>query len=212
MQDDTALFDVILNGRHEAVEGLIRSALEQGLTPDAILHERLLPGMEELGRRYASGQAVIPDLLLGARAMQAGLDALEPLLPHSKSASRPAVCIGTVQGDRHGIGKNIVAMRLRAAGYRVTDLGVDCGAEAFLRAVDKGARAVLCSALMTRSLRYLRVVADAFRDRPEIPMIIGGAPVTPDFAAELGAGYAPDASSAVQALEAILQRTELNRR
>lgn len=202
-----ALAEAVLTGRHEAVGGLIRSALEQGLTPDVILHERLLPGMEELGRRYAAGQAAIPDLLLGARAMQAGLDALEPLLPSSNSASRPAVCIGTVKGDRHGIGKNIVAMRLRAAGYRVADLGVDCGAEAFLRAADGGARAVLCSALMTRSLRYLQVVADAFRDRPEIPVIIGGAPVTAELAAEIGAGYAQDAEQAVQIVGRMLPGT-----
>lgn len=205
MQGNAALFDVILNGHHEAVGGLLRSAVEQDVSPEALLNGTLIPAMRELGRRYAAGQAVIPDLLLGARAMQAGLDLLEPLLPHSKSASRLAVCIGTVKGDRHGIGKNIVAMMLRAAGYRVTDLGVDCRVERFLGAVEEGCRAVLCSALMTRSLRYLRVVADAFRDRPEIPVIVGGAPVTADFAGELGAAFASDAGEAVRVLQGLIK-------
>ena len=201
------VYEAVLQGRREAVPALVRAALDRGLPPSAILDEGLIPALNEMGVRFGAHRIEIAELLLSARAMEAGLSIIEQALPREGLPRRPPLCIGTVKGDRHGIGKNIVAMRLRAAGYRVADLGVDCGAEAFLRAADGGARAVLCSALMTRSLRYLQVVADAFRDRPEIPVIIGGAPVTAELAAEIGAGYAQDAEQAVQIVGRMLPGT-----
>lgn len=202
---DRDVYAAVVSGRRELVPDLVRSALARGARPEAVIDETLLPALHEMGERYAAHGIEIPELLLSARAMEAGLTVVEPALPHREPQRRLTVCIGTVKGDRHGLGKNIVAMMLRAAGYRVVDLGVDCDADRFLRAVEEGARAALCSALMTRSLRYLGAVTEHLAARAPVPVLVGGAPVTADYATRIGAaGYGATAAEAVREVGRLL--------
>ena len=196
------VYEAVLQGRREAVPALVRAALDRGLPPSAILDEGLIPALNEMGVRFGAHRIEIAELLLSARAMEAGLSIIEQALPREGLPRRPPLCIGTVKGDRHGIGKNIVAMLLRAAGYPVTDLGVNCDADRFVQAVEEGARAVLCSAMMTRSHRYLRTVVEEVRARTTVPVVVGGSLVTAAYAQEIGAaGYAAHAADAVRLLE-----------
>jgi len=147
-------------------------------------------------------------MLIAARAMQSGLDLLAPQLASSGHKSVAKICIGTVKGDLHDIGKNLVAMMLKGAGYEVIDLGVDCDVARFQQAVDEGATAVLCSALLTTTMPYMKSVVEHFRGRSDVKVVIGGAPVTQKYADEIGAdGYGPDANQAVRVLDACVKAT-----
>jgi 5-methyltetrahydrofolate--homocysteine methyltransferase len=175
--------------------------MEAGVSAVELLNDSMIPAMREMGERFSSCQVYVPDMLIAARAMQTGLDLIEPELVKSGHKGRARVCIGTVKGDLHDIGKNLVAMMLKGAGYQVIDLGVDCDLDQFDQAVAEGAQAVLCSALLTTTMPYMKTVVEHFKETP-VHVVIGGAPVTDRYAQEIGAsGYGTDANQAVKALD-----------
>jgi 5-methyltetrahydrofolate--homocysteine methyltransferase len=164
--------------------------------------------MDEVGRRFEEGDFFVPEMLIAARAMQAGLGFLKPYLQESDIKSAGTVAIGTVKGDLHDIGKNLVGMMLEGAGFEVKDLGVDVSPESFVQAVQQGAQVVGMSALLTTTMGNMQRTIEALNQagvREQVKVVIGGAPVTEDYAAKIGAdGYAPDASSATRVVRSLL--------
>jgi 5-methyltetrahydrofolate--homocysteine methyltransferase len=164
----------------------------------------MIPPLHELGDLFSKKQVLLPDLLVGARAMQAGLELIAPVLMKKGHRKRAKVCIGTVQGDRHDIGKNIVALILKAAGYEVDDLGSDCRIDQFAKSVEAGSRAVLCSLMLTTCIPHLKTILKHFAKNPAVRTVIGGAVMTRELAAELGAdAYGADAAEVVRILDGI---------
>jgi 5-methyltetrahydrofolate--homocysteine methyltransferase len=160
--------------------------------------------MREIGERFSRNEVYVPEMLIAARAMGAGLKIIEPILAKAGHKPLAKVCVGTVKGDLHDIGKNLVAMMLKGAGYEVEDLGVDCDAAKFQAAVDRGAQAVLCSALLTTTMPYMKTVAEALKGK-NVKVVVGGAPVTQQYANDIGAhGYGEDANAAVKVVDALL--------
>jgi 5-methyltetrahydrofolate--homocysteine methyltransferase len=196
-------------GDSARVKELTRKALAQGLLPEKILDDALIPGMAAVGRKFRNNEVFIPEVLIASRAMNVGLDILRPLFSPERSRLRGRIILATVKGDLHDIGKKIVGMMLEGAGYDVVDLGVDVPAAKMLRAVKAVRPAVLgLSALLTTTMSYMREVIDAVekaRLRPKIKIVIGGAPVTRSYAEEIGAdGYAPDAASGLEMVRKLL--------
>lgn len=199
------LFNAICRGDRDTVKRVVQGVLDGGDDVVVLLNESMIPAMREMGRKFSCNEVYVPDMLIAARAMQSGLDMIEPVLVASGHKARAKVCIGTVKGDLHDIGKNLVAMMLKGAGYEVLDLGVDCDVAKFSGAVDKGAQAVLCSALLTTTMPYMKTIVDHFKDRPDVRVVIGGAPVTREYADRVGAhGFGTDANEAVKTIESLL--------
>jgi 5-methyltetrahydrofolate--homocysteine methyltransferase len=191
----------VIDGDKTGAEKAVQQALDEGLTADQILDQGLIEAMKEVGQRFENGDFFVPEMLIAARAMQAGLALIKPQLVQSGIQAKGVVVIGTVKGDLHDIGKNLVAMMLEGAGFEVVDLGSDVGPEKYLQAViDHKANIVAMSALLTTTMTNMHSVIEALEDanlRDKVKIIIGGAPVTEHFAQEIGAdGYAPDASRA----------------
>lgn len=203
-----SLFKAICEGDRNVVTEEVRKVLEAGEDVVDLLNNSMIPAMREMGDKFSRNEVYVPDMLIAARAMQSGLDLLAPQLASSGHKSVAKICIGTVKGDLHDIGKNLVAMMLKGAGYEVIDLGVDCDVARFQQAVDEGATAVLCSALLTTTMPYMKSVVEHFRGRSDVKVVIGGAPVTQKYADEIGAdGYGPDANQAVRVLDACVKAT-----
>ncbi|MBN2206186.1 MAG: corrinoid protein [Candidatus Aminicenantes bacterium] len=201
------LQDALLNGRRDDVVALVQKALDAGMPTARILNEGLIAAMEKLGVQFKNNEVFIPEVLVAARAMHAGLARLEPLLVRDGIEPKGVVVIGTVKGDLHDIGKNLVAMMLRGAGYKIVDLGADVAPETFVQAVkDHNAHVVALSALLTTTMVQMKTVVDAVRAAGlSTPVIVGGAPVTSDFARKIAAtGYAPDAASGVEEVHRLL--------
>lgn len=199
------LYEAVSKGKRKDVESIIQEELAKGTNPVELLTESMIPAMRDLGERFARNEIYVPEMLIAARAMQTGLNILEPLIAKTGHKPLAKLCIGTVKGDLHDIGKNLVAMMLKGAGFEVMDLGVDCDVAKFARAVEQGAQAVLMSALLTTTMPYMREVVNYFKDQPNIKIIIGGAPVTQRYADEIGAhGYADNAGDAVKVVERCL--------
>ena len=201
--------EALLAGKKDRVETLVDQALASGLTAANVLNEGLIVGMERLGVLFKNNEVFIPEVLVSARAMNAGMAKLEPLLVKEGIKPKGAVVIGTVKGDLHDIGKNIVAMMLKGAGYKIIDLGIDVSPEKYVAsAKENGASIIALSALLTTTMVQMKNVVEAVKAAGlEIPVIIGGAPVTRDYADEIRAqGYAPDAASAVEEVGRILAR------
>jgi 5-methyltetrahydrofolate--homocysteine methyltransferase len=193
--------EALIAGKKADVETLVDRALAAGLPAARILNEGLIPGMERLGVLFKNNEVFIPEVLVAARAMNAGLGKLEPYLAKAGVKPRGIVVIGTVKGDLHDIGKNLVAMMLRGNGYKIIDLGVDVAPEKYLEAAKvSGAGAIAISALLTTTMVQMKNVVDAVEAAGlAIPVVIGGAPVTRDYATQIRArGFAPDAASAVE--------------
>lgn len=208
MARNEILYQAICRGDRNGAGDLAKAAVDGGIDAAELLNHTMIPALRDLGDRFSRHEVTIPDLLLGARAMQTALGTIEQALARKGIGKIARICIGTVKGDQHDIGKNIVAMMLRAAGYDVNDLGVNCDVEKFAAAVNAGARAVLCSALITRHAAYMKTVVDFFADRPDIPVIVGGATVTREFADLIGADdYGADAAEAVRVLDRQFGRT-----
>ncbi|HRV09635.1 MAG TPA: corrinoid protein [Acidobacteriota bacterium] len=203
MARNQALFDAITQGRRREVIEIVQSAIERGEDLGALLDETMIPAMRETGERFSRGELYVPDMLVAARAMQAGLSLLEPVMTEGQRRSRGKVVIGTVQGDLHDIGKNLVAMMLRGAGFEVLDLGVNCSLEKFDKAVEDGFRIVCLSALLTTTMPFMGQAVEHFAGRNDVQIVVGGAPVSAEFAKRIGAdGYGKDASEAVPVVEA----------
>jgi len=198
------LFDSICRGDRETVKKIVQATLDAQGDVVGLLNETMIPAMREMGRRFSCNEVYVPDMLIAARAMQTGLTLIEPALVATGHKARARLCIGTVKGDLHDIGKNLVAMMLKGAGYEVIDLGVDCDITKFEKAVNEGAQAVLCSALLTTTMPYMKRIVEHFKARPEVHVVIGGAPVTQDYAREIGAhGFGTDANEAVKVIDAV---------
>ncbi len=199
--------EALIAGKKADVEALVGRALDSGLAAAKILNEGLIPGMERLGEMFKNNEVFIPEVLVAARAMNAGLAKLEPFLIKDKVQPKGVVVIGTVKGDLHDIGKNLVAMMLRGNGYKIVDMGIDVSPEKFVEAArTNGASIVACSALLTTTMVQMKnVVAAMGQSGLNIPVVIGGAPVTKEYADQIGAGgYAPDAASAVEEVGRLL--------
>ncbi len=193
--------EALIAGKKAEVESLVDQALAAGLPAARILNEGLIPGMERLGVLFKNNEVFIPEVLVAARAMNAGLGKLEPHLAKAGVKPRGVVVIGTIKGDLHDIGKNLVAMMLRGNGYRIVDLGVDVAPEKYIEAAKaSGAGAIALSALLTTTMVQMKNVVDAVEAAGlKIPVVIGGAPLTRDYANRIRArGFAPDAASAVE--------------
>jgi len=201
------LQEALLAGKKLEVEVLVDKALAAGLPAARILNDGLIVGMERLGIMFKNNEVFIPEVLVAARAMNAGLAKLEPLLVKAKVQPRGTVVIGTCKGDLHDIGKNLVAMMLRGNGYKIVDMGIDVSPEKFVEAArSSNASVVACSALLTTTMVQMKAVVEALRAAGlKIPVVIGGAPVTRDYADQIKAqGYAPDAASAVEEVGRLL--------
>ncbi|OGO10629.1 MAG: methyltransferase [Chloroflexi bacterium RBG_13_66_10] len=195
------LYDAILHGRLEAAREEAQAALQAGVAPDRILREGLIEAMTETGRLFEAGEFYVPEMLVAARAMKGCLALLRPALVASDVQPAGRIVIGTVSGDLHDIGKNLVSMMLEGAGFEVLDLGVDVPPQRFLEAVQQDRPDILAmSALLTTTMAQMAKTVDALAAagiRGKAKVIVGGAPVTEGFAAKIGAdGYAPDASRA----------------
>jgi 5-methyltetrahydrofolate--homocysteine methyltransferase len=189
-------------GDIEAVAESVQDALDAGMAPDKILKEALLGGMDKVGVDFKSGVLFVPEVMFSARAMQSGMDVLRPLLAESDMASAGKCVLGTVKGDLHDIGKNLVRMMLDGGGFEAIDLGVDLEPSAFVEAVrEHQPDLVGMSALLTTTMSQMKVTIDALKEaglRDSVKIMIGGAPVTAAFAEQIGAdAYAPDAAAAV---------------
>ena len=193
--------EALIAGKKAEIESLVDRALAERLPAARILNEGLIPGMERLGVLFKNNEVFIPEVLVAARAMNAGLAKLEPHLAKAGVQPRGIVVIGTVKGDLHDIGKNLVSMMLRGNGYKIVDLGVDVAPEKYLEAAQtSGAGAIALSALLTTTMVQMKNVIEAVEKAGlRIPVVIGGAPVTRDYANQIRArGFAPDAASAVE--------------
>jgi 5-methyltetrahydrofolate--homocysteine methyltransferase len=200
--DLKAIYQNVIDGQAAEAEAGVEAALEAGIPADAILNQSLIAAMDEVGQRFENGDFFVPEMLIAARAMQAGLKLLKPRLVEANVKSAGKVAIGTVKGDLHDIGKNLVAMMLEGTGFEVRDLGVDVPPEVFVKAAQDGAQVIGMSALLTTTMNKMEDTIEALRAaglREKVKVLIGGAPVTQDFANRIGAdAFAPDASSAAR--------------
>ncbi|NMA32952.1 MAG: cobalamin-binding protein [Clostridiaceae bacterium] len=191
-------------GRAKAVKELVEKAVEEGIDAKTILEQGLLEGMSVIGEKFKKNEVYVPQVLIAARAMKAGTEVLQPLLVSSGVKAKGKVVIGTVRGDLHDIGKNLVRMMMEGKGLEVIDLGVDVPAEKFVEAVmEANADIVACSALLTTTMPEIKTVVDEIVRagiRDKVKIMIGGAPVTDSFCKQIGADiYTPDAATAAEA-------------
>ncbi len=205
MIDFEALKTAVIKGKRNDVTTIVQAAIDAKEDINSILDKGMIPAMREIGEKFSKNEVYVPELLVAARAMQAGLLLIEPLIVASGRKSMGKVAIGTVKGDLHDIGKNLVAIMLKGAGYDVIDLGVNCDVAKYEEGVARGATIVACSSLLTTTMTYMKEVATHFKDK-NVKVIIGGAPVTQSYADEIGAaGYGADANAAVKLVEALLR-------
>ncbi len=209
MTDFEAIMEVLIEGDEAALVERVNEALNQGADSREILDQALIAGMDIVGERMETGEIFIPEVLMAARAMNAALEIIKPLLTDAGACAAGKAVIGTVKGDLHDIGKNLVTMMLESAGLEVYNLGADVAPEQFVEALKSTGAGLLClSALLTTTMPMIRktieaVIQSGIRDRVKI--MVGGAPVTEAFAREIGAdGYAADAGSAVKMAKALL--------
>lgn len=207
MARNEELFNAIVKGKRKEVAVIVQAAVDSGVNVAEILMGSMIPAMREIGDRFSRNEVYVPEMLIAARAMQAGLNIVEPLLAGTGHEPLAKVAIGTVKGDLHDIGKNLVAMMLKGAGYEVTDLGVDCSNEKYEEAVKNGAQVLLLSALLTTTMPAMKEVVDHLKAKNlKVKILVGGAPVTQEYADQIGAdGYANDANQAVGAVEKVLK-------
>lgn len=209
MADLQALADAIINGKQDDAKTLTQAAIDEGLAPKDVLSQGLIAGMDVVGERFKNCEFYIPEVLVAARAMKAAMAIVKPLLSEADQESAVKVAIGTVQGDLHDIGKNLVSMMLEGAGFEIIDLGSDVAPQAFVKAVqERQAQVIGMSALLTTTMPSMSATIKALEEagmRDKVKIMIGGAPVTDGFAKQIGAdGFSPDASSAVRLAKSLL--------
>jgi 5-methyltetrahydrofolate--homocysteine methyltransferase len=199
MMDLKVLYQNVIDGQIAETEAGVRAALDSGVDPKEILDQALIAAIEEVGRLYEAGEFFIPEMLVAAHAMKGGMKILKPYLVRSEVKSICKVGLGTVKGDLHEIGKNLVAMMLEGSGYEVIDLGVDVAPETFVKAAQNGIQIIGMSALLTTTMGNMQTTIEALKTaglRDKVKVIIGGAPLSQEYANQIGAdGYAADASS-----------------
>ncbi len=206
MADLQALAEAVISGDQKTVE-LTKAALDEGIAPEKVLEAGLIAGMNIVGKRFKAGDFYIPEVLIAARAMKMAMEVLEPKLAEAGVEPLGKAVIGTVQGDLHDIGKNLVIMMLKGAGFEVADVGTDVAAEDFVAKVKQsGAQIIGLSALLTTTMPAMGKTIQAIKDAGvSVKVMIGGAPITQSFADKIGAdGYAPDAASAVDLAKSLI--------
>jgi 5-methyltetrahydrofolate--homocysteine methyltransferase len=204
------IIDALLACDQEQVTTLVQKALDEGADANQILNQGLIAGMDIVGERMESGDMFIPEVLMAAQAMSAAVEILKPLLTEDDASAKGRVVIGTVKGDLHDIGKNLVAMMMESAGLEVSDLGVDVAPEEFLAAIEEKNANILCmSALLTTTMPMMRRTIQTVSDkglRDRVKIMVGGAPVSQSYAREIQAdAWAPDAGAAAKTAKALLQ-------
>jgi 5-methyltetrahydrofolate--homocysteine methyltransferase len=210
MDELKQIFDQIVDGDIPAIPLSVKAALNANISAETVLHQALIPAMSRVGELFEEGEFFVPEMLISARAMQTGLNLLKPHLLSSGVKFSGKVVIGTVKGDLHDIGKNLVALMLEGSGFEVVDLGVDVAPEKFVEAASQGeVDIVALSALITTTMSNMKNVIDALKEaglRDRVKVIIGGAPVTQQFAEQIGAdGYSEDASRAVALVKSLIK-------
>ena len=201
MTDLNEISRALQSGKAKQVKLLVQQAIDDGLDAQSILEQGLLSGMAVIGEKFKNNEVFVPEVLVAARAMNQGAALLKPILAASGTKAAGRACIGTVRGDLHDIGKNLVRMMLESKGLEVIDLGTDVAPETFVRtAIDSDCQIICCSALLTTTMPAMREVVEATENagiRERVKIMIGGAPVTQAYCDEIGAdGYTPDAASA----------------
>jgi len=197
------IYDGVMEGDLDVVVDGVKAALDGNISAESILKKGMMTAMAKVGDLFEEGEYFVPELLIAARAMQGGLDILKPLLAEADVEPIGKVVTGTVKGDLHDIGKNLVGMMMKGAGFEIIDLGSDVPAEKFISAVkESGAQVVAMSALLTTTMANMPATIEAFKEagiRDQVKIMVGGAPVTQEFADSIGAdGFAPDASQAAK--------------
>ena len=209
MVESEKFYGALSQGKMDEAKRLTQAALEAGEPAEKILKDGLIAAMEGLGVKFKNGEIYIPEVLIAARAMHAGMAILKPILAKAPGVMMGKVVVGTVKGDLHDIGKNLVVMMLEGGGFEVVDLGIDVPAEKFIEAIRTHRPQVVgMSALLTTTMMEMKNTIQSFEGaglRKVVKVVIGGAPVTEKFAKEIGAdGYAPDAASAVDTVKSLL--------
>ncbi len=202
MADLNILYESIVNGKLESAVEITEVAIAEGYSPQEIINNYMIKGMEEMGQRFQDGKAFVPNLLMSARAMKGSLDLLKPLLVGSTASYIGKVVIGTVKGDLHDIGKNLVGSMLEGCGFEVINLGTDVSSEKFVEAVKEHKADIICmSALLTTTMLYMKEVIAAIAAaglKEQVKIMVGGAPVNMKFATQIGAdGFSNNANNAV---------------
>ncbi|MBQ3227874.1 MAG: corrinoid protein [Clostridia bacterium] len=200
----TDISENLQKGKAKIVKELVAQAVEEGISPEIILNEGLLAGMNVVGEKFKTNEIYVPEVLVAARAMNMGTQILKPLLAASGVTATGKVCIGTVQGDLHDIGKNLVKMMMEGKGLEVVDLGTDVSPETFVQtAIEQNCRVICCSALLTTTMSVMEEVVKKAEEagiRDKVKIMIGGAPVSEDYCKKIGADcYTVDAASAADA-------------
>ncbi len=205
-EEKDTLFDAICDGDRETVVELVDKARSGGHDLGALLKDTMIPAMAAVGDQFSAGEIFVPEMLVAARAMQGGIDIIEPILAASDHEPLARVCIGSVKGDLHDIGKNLVVMMLKGAGFEVEDLGVDVPNEAFAAAADRGHQVICLSALLTTTKPQMLSVVNYLKEAGKtVKVVIGGAVVTQDYADKIGAdAFGEDAPGAVKAVKRAL--------
>ena len=209
----TDISEALQNGKAEIVSQLVTQALEEGVSPEVILNEGLLAGMNEVGEKFRKNEVFVPEVLIAARAMNAGTALIKPHLAAEGVKPKGKVCIGTVEGDLHDIGKNLVKMMLEGKGIEVIDLGTDVSAEKFVStAIAEDCKIICCSALLTTTMNVMKDVVEKAKEmgvRDKVKIMVGGAPVTQSFCDSIGAdAYSSDAASAANKAAEFLAEAE----
>ena len=210
MFDYGELATALINGKAPVVRELVEKALASGERPGDVLNKGLVAGMSVVGEKFKNNEFYVPEVLIAARAMKNGMEILRPKLAETGVQPVARVAIGTVRGDLHDIGKNLVAMMMEGAGFEIVDLGVDVKPEQFVQSVKDNSTGLIClSALLTTTMPAMKETIQALADagvRSDVCVMVGGAPVTQNYANEIGAdGYAPDAASAVDEAKSLLK-------
>ncbi len=203
MADLNAISEALQKGKANDVKQMVQAAIDEGVTARQVLEEGMMAGMDVVGRKFKNNEVYVPEVLIAARAMNAGIEILRPLLISEKVKPRGTVVIGTVKGDLHDIGKNLVKMMMEGKGFNVVDLGTDVPVEKFLSAAQENeADIICCSALLTTTMTEMKKVVEAADEagvHKQVKIMIGGAPVTQQYCESIGAdAYTPDAASAAE--------------
>lgn len=206
MSNYAMISDYVVSGNENGVVNEVNAALSGNAAPLEIINDGLLTGMNVVGEKFANGEMFVPEVLMAARAMNAGMDIVKPLLAEGDVTSLGTVVIGTVKGDLHDIGKNLVVMMLESVGFKVVNLGVDAKKEAFVEAAkENNADIVAMSAMLTTTMTYMDEIIKTCKDAGiDAKYMIGGAPVTPAYAEKISAIYTADASTAAEKAKALV--------
>jgi 5-methyltetrahydrofolate--homocysteine methyltransferase len=208
MADITDIIDAVFKGKLKEIQSLVQEVLDGGADANHILDDGLIKGMDVVAQKWKEGEVFVPEVLRSAKTMQSGMDILKPLLGEGGIQSKGTFAIGTVKGDLHDIGKNLVAMILESVGYTVINLGIDLDPGVFVEQVEKGVSYIGMSALLTTTIPQMKIIIDSLEEagiRQKCKIFVGGAPVTQQFADEIGADfYSIDAAQCIDQLASLI--------